>query len=183
MLGKPVWFCIGLAQPGRCQLDQITLFPSDALAQGFDPDVVRLWKESGVNILRFPGGNYVSGYHWKDDIGPRDKRFTNKNVAWNDVDQHQVGTDEHISFCRLIGAEPMICVNAGNGTAEEAADWVEYCNGGPQTKWGKVRAENDFPKPYNVKFWEIGNELWGDWQIGYCSSTEYAKDTARIITQ
>ncbi|MCX7920039.1 MAG: hypothetical protein N3A72_10630 [bacterium] len=175
MLGKPVWLCIGLTQPGKCQIDQLTLFPADAIAEGFDPEVVTLWKQAGVTLLRFPGGNYVSGYHWKDDIGPRDKRITSKNVAWNDVDQHQVGTDEHISFCRLIGAEPMICVNAGNGTAEEAADWVEYCNGSPTTRWGKVRAENGHPEPYNVKFWEIGNELWGDWQIGHCTASEYAR--------
>lgn len=175
MLGKPVWFYIGLKSPGRLQLDQLTLFPTDALAEGFDPEVAKYWKDSGVTILRFPGGNYVSGYHWKDDIVPRVQRITRKNVAWNDVDQHQVGTDEHISFCRLIGAEPMICVNAGNGTAEEAADWVEYCNGSPKTKWGKIRANNGHPKPYQVKLWEIGNELWGDWQIGYCSPQEYAR--------
>ena len=82
------------------------------------------------------------------------------NPAWNSCDPHHVGTDEHIALARHIGAEPLICVNAGDGTAQEAADWVEYCNGGLETKWGKVRAERGHPEPFNVKYWEIGNEIW-----------------------
>ncbi|MBN1901919.1 hypothetical protein JW926_11405, partial [Candidatus Sumerlaeota bacterium] len=168
------WFYIGLHEKGSVLMDQACLFPEDAI-EGFDPDVVRLLKEQGVRMLRFPGGNYVSGYHWKDDAVPLDKRPTMKNPAWERDDPHHVGTDEHIRFCRLIGAEPLICVNAGNGTPEEAADWVEYCNGSADTKWGKVRAELGHPEPYNVRVWEIGNELWGSWQIGACNPEEYAK--------
>ncbi len=176
-----VWFCIGLAGKGRLQIDQVLLFPEDNI-EGFDPEVVNLAKKSNIRILRFPGGNYASGYHWKDDLVPFDERRTLPNPAWNQCDPHHVGTDEHIAFCRLIGAEPMICVNAGDGTAEEAADWVEYCNGAPDTKWGKVRAERGHPEPYNVKIWEVGNELWGHWQIGHCTPQEYAERYRRFYS-
>jgi len=171
---KPLWFCIGLEEEGEVKIDQLTLFPIDAV-DGFDPDVIELAKKQRIRILRFPGGNYVSGYHWKDDLTSLDKRPTKRNPAWFQYDPHHVGTDEHIRLCRLIGAEPMICVNAGNGTPREAADWVEYCNGSPETQWGGVRANRGHPEPYNVKVWEVGNELWGDWQIGHCSSEEYAR--------
>lgn len=172
--GNVQWIYIGLKEKGSVLIDQVCLFPGDAI-EGFDPEVTRLLKEQGIRILRFPGGNYVSGYLWKDDAVPLEKRPTMKNPAWNQYDPHHVGTDEHIRLCRLIGAEPMICVNAGNGTPEEAADWVEYCNGGADTKWGRVRADLGHPEPYNVRVWEIGNELWGSWQIGNCDSVEYAR--------
>ncbi len=174
MSAQPLLFCIGLASAGKMQLDQINLFPDDSI-EGFDPEVIALLKAEGIKILRFPGGNYVSGYHWKDDLTSLDKRPTKPNPAWVEVDPHYVGTDEHIRLCRLIGAEPMICVNAGNGTPQEAADWVEYCNGSASTKWGSVRASRGYPEPYNVNVWELGNELWGDWQIGNCTPEEYAK--------
>lgn len=172
--GEPLWFCLGIMGKGTLWVDQICLFPEDAI-EGFDPEVVRLLKDQGIRLLRFPGGNYVSGYHWKDDAVPLDKRPTMKNPAWDQYDPHHAGTDEHIALCRLIGAEPLICVNAGNGTPQEAADWVEYCNGGPDTQWGRVRAELGHTESYNVKVWEIGNELWGPWQIGNCDSNEYAR--------
>lgn len=168
------WFTLGLAAPGEVLLDQITLFPADAV-EGYDPEVIRWATESRIQVLRFPGGNYASGYHWKDDLVPMDKRPTKPNPAWDICDPHHVGTDEHIRFCRLIGAEPLICINAGDGTPQDAADLVEYCNGGPQTRWGRLRVERGFPEPYDVKLWEIGNELWGDWQIGHCSAEEYAR--------
>lgn len=171
---KPLWFCMGLQDKGEIKIDQVTLFPLDA-RDGFDPEVIDLAREQGIRLLRFPGGNYVSGYHWKEDLVPMDKRPTKRNPAWFHPDPHHVGTDEHIRLCRLIRAEPMICVNAGNGTPQEAADWVEYCNGSSETRWGRVRAERGHPEPYNVKVWEVGNELWGDWQIGHCTSEEYAE--------
>ena len=172
--GEPLWFCIGIMGKGILWVDQICLFPDDAI-EGFDPEVIQLLKNQGIRLLRFPGGNYASGYHWKDDAIPLDKRPTMKNPAWDQYDPHFIGTDEHIQLCRLIGAEPLICVNAGNGTPAEAADWVQYCNGEPDTKWGMARAELGHPEPYNVKVWEIGNELWGSWQIGHCDSKEYAR--------
>ena len=91
------------------------------------------------------------------------------------IESNHVGTDEHLEFCRLVGAEPLICINAGNASAKEAAQWLEYCNGGQETEFGRLRAKNGYPKSYNVKYWEIGNELYGEWQIGHCSSAEYAE--------
>ncbi len=171
---KPLWFCLGLVRPGTVLLDQVTLWHADHI-EGFDPDVIRVLKDGSTSMLRFPGGNYASGYHWKDDLSPLDERPTKPNPAWNICDPHHVGTDEHIRLCRLLGAEPLICVNAGNGTAQEAADWVEYCNGTADTRWGRVRAERGHKEPYNVRYWEIGNELWGSWQIGHCGPEEYAE--------
>jgi alpha-N-arabinofuranosidase len=170
----PLVFIIGLSGPGTVWLDQMALFPEDNM-KGFDPDVVRFTKESRLPILRYPGGNFVSGYHWKDGVGPMDKRKSTANKPWNMIEYNHVGTDEFIDFCRLTDAEPMICVNAGDGSPEEAAEWLEYCNGSKDTKYGAIRAENGHPEPYNVVYWEIGNELYGNWQIGHCTPDEYAE--------
>ncbi|MBM3213232.1 hypothetical protein FJZ33_13515, partial [Candidatus Poribacteria bacterium] len=172
--GEILLFTLGFSEPCTVWLDQMALFPQDNL-KGFDPDVVKFTKESGLPILRYPGGNFVSGYHWKDGIGPIDKRESTANKPWNMIEYNHVGTDEFVDFCRLTGAEPMICVNAGDGTPEEAAEWLEYCNGNTSTKYGKLRAENGHPEPYNIVYWEIGNELYGNWQIGHCSPEEYAE--------
>lgn len=171
--GQELVFSIGVSEPGTVYLDQCFLFPSDHM-KGFDPDVVRLLKESRLPLLRFPGGNFASGYHWKDGIGPVDDRPIRPNPAWEHDEPNHVGVDEMMAFCEMVGCEPLICVNAGDGTPEEAADWVEYCNGDVSTKWGAIRAKNGHPAPYNVKLWEIGNELYGDWQIGHCTPEEYA---------
>ena len=172
--GTPLMLTIGLSVPGTVWLDQMALFPEDNV-KGFDPDVIRLTRESRLPILRYPGGNFASGYHWKDGIGPIDKRKSTENRPWNMIEYNHVGTDEFMAFCEAADAEPMICVNAGDGTPEEAAEWVEYCNGGVDTEHGALRAENGHPEPYNVVYWEIGNELYGRWQIGHCTPEEYAE--------
>jgi len=172
--GQQLVFSIGMREPGTALLDQCFLFPTDHV-MGFDPDIVRMMKEACLPLLRFPGGNFVSGYHWQDGIGPIDERKLMRNPAWHGVEPNHVGTDEWLAWCELVGCEALICVNAGDGTAEEAADWVEYCNGDKATKFGALRAKNGHPKPYGVKYWEVGNELYGDWQIGHCTSEEYAK--------
>ena len=172
--GAPLVFTIGLSKPGLVWLDQVGLFPKDNL-KGFDPDVVKFTKESRLPILRYPGGNFVSGYRWKDGIGPIDKRKSTLNKPWNMIEYNHVGTDEFIDFCRLTGAEPMICLNAGDGTPEEGAEWLEYCNGSIDSKYGALRAKNGHPEPYNIIYWEIGNELYGNWQIGHCTPEEYAE--------
>src|SRR5206468_5093319 len=110
---------------------------------------------------RWPGGNFVSTYHWEDGVGPLDSRPTKANFAWGALELNTFGTDEFISFCRAVGCEPMICVNAGSGTPEEAARWIEYCNGPATSPMGKLRAANGHPEPFHVKHWEVGNELWG----------------------
>ena len=151
---------------GAAALDMVELFPADH-ADGVDPDVLRLSQDLKIELLRWPGGNFVSGYRWRDGIGPREGRPTRPNPAWAGLETHHFGTDEYMRFCAAIGAKPMICVNAGDGTPEEAADWVEYCNGAPNTRMGRLRARNGRRAPYNVRVWEIGNELYGDWQIGH----------------
>jgi alpha-N-arabinofuranosidase len=178
-IGTPLMLTIGLSEPGTVWLDQMALFPEDNV-DGFDPDVVRLTRESQLPILRYPGGNFASGYHWKDGIGPRDKRKSTMNRPWNMIEYNHVGTDEFMAFCKASGAEPMICVNAGDGTPEEAAEWLEYCNASTDTKYGAMRAENGHPEPYNVFYWEIGNELYGRWQIGHCTPEEYAERYERF---
>ncbi len=172
--GERVEFRVGLVGGGRVHLDQVFLFPDDHIS-GFDPDVVRLLRESRLPLLRYPGGNFASGYHWKDGVGPVHRRPVRLNRAWSMVEPNHVGTDEFMAFCAAVGCEPMICVNAGDGAPQEAAQWVEYCNGGPGTEFGRMRAENGHPEPYDVRYWEIGNELYGAWQIGHCTPEEYAE--------
>ena len=172
--GEAAILSIALTQPGEVLLDQAFLFPADHV-DGFDPDVIRHLRDSKLPLLRWPGGNFVSSYHWEDGIGPADERPTRPNPAWAVTEPNHVGTDEFMTFCRHVGCEPMICLNAGDGTPEEAARWVEYCNGGPETEQGKRRAANGHPEPYNVSIWEIGNEIYGRWQVGHCDSKEYAR--------
>ena len=172
--GTRVEFRIGLVDGSRIWLDQVFLFPDDHIS-GFDPDIIHLLKESKLPLLRYPGGNFVSGYHWIDGIGPLHQRQVRANPAWATIESNHVGTDEFMAFCRAVDCEPMICVNAGNGTPEEAAGWVEYCNGNTATPNGAQRAENGHPEPYDVRFWEIGNEIYGGWQIGHCTAEEYAE--------
>lgn len=171
--GDLCYLVIRLRDPATVWLDHLELFPADHL-HGLDPDVVRLCRELRMSLLRFPGGNFASGYHWRDGIGPRDQRVTMANPAWGGIEPNHFGTDEWMQFARAVGAEPLICVNCGNGTPEEAADWVRYCNDPPDTALGGLRARNGHRKPYGVRYWEIGNELWGDWQIGHCTPEEYA---------
>ncbi len=159
-------------KPGQLVMGHVFLRPSDHVG-GADPDVVRLLKESRLPILRWPGGNFVSGYHWKDGVGPVERRPRLPNYAWGGVEPNTFGTDEFIRFCGVVGCEPMICVNAGSGTPEEAAQWVEYCNGGPDTPMGRLRAAHGHAEPYGVKHWEVGNELWGRWQYHWTSAIGY----------
>lgn len=163
-----------VAGPGTVDLDVAQLFPTDALC-GWDPEVVQLLRDMKTSVLRFPGGNFSSGYHWKDGIGPVERRPERPNPAWPEWEPNHVGTDEWLTLCELIGAEPLICVNAGNGTPEAAAEWVRYCNDPETTEWGRLRAANGHPAPYNVRLWEVGNELWGSFQINWAKSEEYGR--------
>jgi alpha-N-arabinofuranosidase len=165
-------FALTTDGPGQLVIRHLFLRPADHI-EGFDPDVVRLLRESRLPILRWPGGNFVSGYHWEDGIGPIERRRTRPNYAWGGVEPNTFGTDEFMAFCRAVGAEPMICVNAGSGTPEEAARWIEYCNGAPNTPMGSLRAANGHPEAYGVKHWEVGNELWGKWQYYWTTAEGY----------
>jgi len=150
-------------------LDRVLLYPDDHI-NGADPDVIDMLKDSNLPLLRWPGGNFVSGYHWHNGIGPIDSRLTIPNPAWEGLEFNLFGTDEFISFCQAVGCEPMICVNTGDGTPEEAREWVEYCNGSISTPMGRLRADNGHPEPYNIKYWEIGNEIYGRWQVKWTTN-------------
>ena len=157
---------------GQFVIAHVLLRPADHIKKA-DPDVVRLLKQSRLPLLRWPGGNFVSAYHWEDGIGPSDARPTKPNYAWGGVETNLFGTDEFMDFCAAVGCEPMICVNAGSGTPEEAARWVQYCNGSAESPMGRHRAAAGHSAPYNVRHWEIGNELWGRWQCHWTTAAGY----------
>lgn len=146
-------------------VDRVLLRPDDHVHTA-DPEIVARLRELDVSLLRWPGGNFASGYHWEDAIGPVEERPARPNPAWDGVETNHFGTDEFLELCEAVDCEPMICLNAGDGTPEEAARWVEYCNGDPEeTEMGRLRAEHGHPEPYGVPYWEVGNELYGSWQI------------------
>jgi alpha-N-arabinofuranosidase len=157
---------------GQLVIARVLLRPADHVT-GADPDVVRLLKQSRLPLLRWPGGNFVSAYHWEEGVGPTEARPTRPNYAWGGVEPNLFGTDEFMAFCRAVGCEPMICVNAGNGTPEEAARWVQYCNGPAESPMGRRRAAVGHRQPYNVRHWELGNELWGRWQCHWTTPAGY----------
>ena len=143
--------------------------------RGFRKDVIEAMKGLRLPHLRYPGGNFVSGYHWQDGVGPKDKRPPKMEFAWHTVESNRFGTDEFIEYCRELDTEPFICVNLGTGTPEEAAAWVEYCNGTQDSYYANMRRENGHPEPYNVKYWGLGNEMGGFWQICAKNAEDYAK--------
>src|SRR6202051_5022531 len=142
---------------------------------GYRTDVMEAVKKLGVSILRYPGGNFASGYDWKDGIGPKDQRPVRAELAWHDLESNRFGTDEFLKYCERIGAEPYICINAGLGTVEDARHWVEYSNESRHTYWADQRRKNGRDEPYNVKYWGLGNEIDGPWQLGHKNAEEYSK--------
>jgi alpha-N-arabinofuranosidase len=160
--------------PGRLDADLVTLFPADTI-DGFDPQAVAQLQELHTGWIRWPGGNLASGYRWRDGVGPRERRPSLPNPSWPGLSSNFVGTDEYLRLSGRLGTEPLITVNAGDGTAEEAAAWVEYVNGDTTTPMGRLRARNGHPAPYGVRYWNIGNELWGHWQVGYTNPEEHAR--------
>jgi alpha-N-arabinofuranosidase len=142
-------------------------------AAGLRRDVCDAIRALKPPIIRWPGGCYVSAYHWEDGIGStRSPRF---DKAWRVEESNAFGTDEFIGFCRNVGAEPYICTNAGSGTSEEMSNWVEYCNLTEQGKWARLRKANGYAAPHNVRYWSIGNENYGDWEIGAKTAEEWAR--------
>ncbi len=142
---------------------------------GLRSDVREALERLNYSIVRFPGGNFVSGYRWKDGTGPVSERPARHDLAWNALEPNRFGTDEFIRFCRKMNIEPYLCVNCGDGDMREAADWVEYCNGTLDTALVKLRRENGSEEPHKVKYWGIGNEVDGPWQIGQKTAYEYAR--------
>ncbi len=168
---------------GRVWLDQVSLLPADAQG-GIRHDVEQPVAALHPAFIRWPGGNVAQDYHWKWGVGPRDQRPIWVNESWgNELEPGNFGTDEFIRFARRVGADPSITVNVeGRGaTAQEAADWVEYCNGDAHSKYGSMRAANGNPEPFHVHYWEIGNEIWGDWVRGHSDAQTYAKNLNRYV--
>lgn len=140
---------------------------------GFRSDVIDAVGKISPGIVRWPGGCFVSAYHWINGVGA--VRTPQYDKAWRVEESNRFGTDEFIQFCRKIGAEPYICTNAGSGTAEEMSDWVEYCNLRDQGRWAALRKANGYRDPHNVRIWSIGNENYGDWEIGAKEAGEWAR--------
>jgi alpha-N-arabinofuranosidase len=152
--------------------------PSSPLADenGFRKDYIEAMKELKVTNMRWPGGNFVMGYNWQDGIGPKDQRPARINLAWGGIDNNHVGNDELIELNKAIGSENIICVNLGLGTIEDAHYWVEYCNYKKGTYYSDLRAKNGHPEPYNIKIWDLGNEVDGSpWELGYKNAEDYVK--------
>jgi alpha-N-arabinofuranosidase len=159
---------------GSFKVGTASIMPADNV-EGFRPEVLTLLKELDSPVYRWPGGNFVSGYDWRDGIGDRDKRPPRKNPAWTGVEHNDVGVHEYLDLIRLIGSEAYITVNSGLGDVVMALDELEYVNGAPDSKMGKVRAANGRGEPWGVKFWAIGNEMYGDWQLGHIPLSDYVK--------
>ena len=144
-------------------------------ARGFRKDVLDAVRPLRIPILRWPGGNFVSGYHWLDGVGPKERRPRRSELAWYAEESNRFGTNEFIEYCRALETEPFICVNMGSGTMDEAQAWVEYCNGSGNTSWANLRREHGYPEPHRVTYWGLGNEMYGSWQIGNMNAHDYVK--------
>lgn len=144
---------------------------SSADAEGFRTDIIDLVKGLNINYVRYPGGNFVSGYNWKDGIG--NDRQPKIDITASQLDPNTMGVDEFMKWAEKVGVEVIMAVNLGNGTPESAAELVEYCNC-TDGYWAERRKENGHAEPYNIKYWCLGNEMDGDWQIGHCNAYEYS---------
>jgi alpha-N-arabinofuranosidase len=164
---------------GKFKIGTLSLMPADNI-KGWRNDVILLLKELDSPIYRWPGGNFVSGYNWRDGIGEQDKRPPRKNPAWKGIEHNDVGIHEYMELMGLIDAEAFIAVNTGLGTVEEVAEEVEYCNGSSETSMGKLRAQNGHPEPFKVKWWAVGNEMYGSWQLGHMPLEEYVEKHNRV---
>jgi len=171
-LGRAIY--TGVYEPGSALADE----------RGFRKDVLAEVKGLGVPIMRYPGGNFVSGYNWQDGVGPKQKRPAVLERAWNSLETNQFGTNEFIEWCRLVGTEPLLAFNLGTGTPAEGVAYVEYCNVAKGTKWSELRRAHGHEQPHGVRYWCLGNEMDGPWQMGTMLSREYgrkARDAARQI--
>jgi len=168
---------------GRCVYDGIYEpgHPT-ANADGFRLDVVELVKELGSTTIRYPGGNFVSGYKWEDGVGPRESRPVRRDLAWHSLESNQVGLEEFGRWCELTGSELMMAVNLGTRGIENALDLLEYANGEAGTALADQRIANGRAEPYDIRMWCLGNEMDGPWQIGHMSSADYGKIAARTAS-
>src|SRR5687768_14405950 len=171
-LGRAIY--TGVNEPGSPLAD----------SNGFRTDVLAAVKGLGVPIIRYPGGNFVSGYNWLDGVGPKNGRPTVLERAWNSLETNQFGTNEFIDWCKAVSTEPLLAFNLGTGTPETAVAYVEYCNVDRGTKWSELRRSHGYQQPHNVRYWCLGNEMDGPWQMGHMPAREYgrkARDAAQQI--
>lgn len=147
--------------------------------KGYRLDVCDAIKDLEMPVMRWPGGNFVQSYHWLDGVGPKETRPRKPELAWLGEESNLFGTDEFIEWCRYMNIEPYICLNMGTGTLDEALAWIEYCNSNANTYYANLRRKNGHSEPYNVKYWALGNETWGDWQVGQMNQEDYSKMAAQ----
>jgi alpha-N-arabinofuranosidase len=157
---------------GFFRIAAVSLMPADNIG-GFRRDTTGLLKQVHAGMYRFPGGNFLSAHEWRDAVGDPDRRPPRWDYVWSALQPNDVGTDEFLTLCNLLGVDAFISVNAGFGDAHSAAQFVEYVNGASDTPMGKLRAANGHPAPYNVKWWGIGNEMYGPWQFGHIVLKQY----------
>src|SRR5262245_8120073 len=141
--------------------------------RGLRKDVLAALRELNFRAIRYPGGNFLSGYHWQDGVGPRDQRPRRRDLAWQSIESNQFGTNEFIELCKAIHTEPMIGVNMGTADIQDAANLVEYCNAPAGTQYADLRVSHGYPGPHGVKYWRLGNEMDGPWQIGHLEAAAY----------
>jgi alpha-N-arabinofuranosidase len=164
----------GIYEPGHATADE----------NGFRQDVLDLTKELGVTMVRYPGGNFLSGYNWEDGVGPKDKRPVRLDLAWASTEDNSFGTNEFMVWARKAEVEPMFAVNLGTRGPDEARHFLEYCNHPGGTYYSDLRKSHGFPEPHNIKFWCLGNEMDGPWQICAKTAKEYgriAQETAKVM--
>ncbi|NOY96776.1 MAG: alpha-N-arabinofuranosidase [Chlorobi bacterium] len=142
---------------------------------GIRLDVLEAVKGLNVSLIRYPGGNFVSNYHWLDGVGPKEERPPRMELAWGRLESNRFGTNEFVDFARRVDAEPYFAVNLGTGTIEEAQSWVEYCNVKEGPFYAELRKKHGYPEPYNIKYWSLGNEMDGFWQMGHLNAEDYSK--------
>jgi alpha-N-arabinofuranosidase len=165
---------------GSFRIGTASIMPADNI-YGWRADTVALLKELDAPVYRWPGGNFVSGYNWRDGIGDMDKRPPRKNPAWKGIEHNDVGIHEFMNLMREIKSEPYVAVNTGLADETAAAQELEYLNGAVTTTLGKLRAQNGHPEPYHVKFFAVGNEMYGDWQLGHMPLSDYVKKHNRVV--
>lgn len=171
-MGRAVY--TGIYEPGHLSAD----------AWGFRRDVEELIRPLKLSCIRYPGGNFLSGYRWRDGVGPKESRPMRPDLAWSALEPNQVGTDEFLQWCERMGVSPMMAVNLGTGTPQDAVDLLEYVNSGLPTANAQLRRENGHPEPYGVKLWCLGNEMDGPWQICSKTAEEYGRiacETAKMM--
>jgi len=182
----PRKFGIPDAQPSNTLYG--TLYdPTSPLANedGFKTNYIEAARELKITNMRWPGGNYVAGYRWKDGIGPKGRRPVRKELAWGALDNNHVGTDEWVKLNKALGTENVVCINLGTGSLDDARDWVEYCNSETGSYYADLRAEYGNEEPYHIKYWCLGNEVDGEpWIMGYKNAEDYckiAKEAAKVM--